>query len=105
MPNPKRTRRTAEDSKNFILSKALSLSEELGIKNFSSIQLATACDCKHSLVFYHFVNMEFLREEVMRLAVAQSNVNVVAQGLAVRDPIANTASDKLKKQALSSLKN
>lgn len=106
MSNIERTRRTAEDSKSWILLNAMALSETLGIKNFSSTQLAIACEFSgHSSVLYHFGSMEVIYDEVMRLAVQQSNVNVVAQGLAQRDPIANTASEKLKKKALSSLIN
>lgn len=100
-----RIRRTAEDSKNFILSKALGLADSVGIKNYSSTELAAECDLTHSNIFYHFDNMDFLREEVMRLAIASANVGVIAQGLAMKCPIANTAPEKLKRKALSSLNN
>lgn len=102
---PPRTRRTAEDSKRFILACALRLANSVGIKNYSSTELAAECVLTHSNIFYHFSNMDYLREEVMRLAIETANVGVIAQGLAMKCPIANTAPDKLKRKALSSLNN
>jgi AcrR family transcriptional regulator len=99
-----RTRHTAQDRKTLILDSALLLSEQLGYKNVSCLQLAETCGCGHSLILHHFINMANLRDEIMRRAVAEGNLVILAQGLVNKDPIASLAPDNLKRRALN-LKN
>lgn len=49
---------------------------------------------------YYFGSIAGLREEVMLNAIATGNHRIVAQGLALRHPMAVGAPAKLKKEAL-----
>lgn len=105
MTSEKRIRRTAEASKISILENALDLAEELGLGNFTSKDLSERCNCRHTNIFYHFGNMAYLRQEMMKLAIERRNLPVLAQGLVSKDQIARSAPDALQKQALKSLTN
>lgn len=99
----KRIRLTPEDRKANILNTALALAELQGLNNFSSPELARACNCGHPLIFHHFDGMEALRREVMQKAVDEENLNVLAQGLVSKDPIACAAPERLRQKALKNI--
>lgn len=99
----KRTRLSPEDRKDAMVSAALVLAEAQGFYNFSSTQVARACGCGHPLIFHHFEGMEGLRDEVMLKAIVEGNLNVVAQGLVSKHPLAVGAPDALKKKALKNI--
>ena len=99
----KRVRATAEDRKSEFLAKAMVLAEEKGFNRFSSLDLANAIECGHSLVFHHFINMRNLRIEVMKSAIETQNLKVLGQGLMARDEVALSAPDALKQKALKAI--
>jgi AcrR family transcriptional regulator len=102
----KRKRYAPEVRKAEILKSATLLAEEKGYKNFSSLDLAEHCGLAgHSLIFHHFKNMDAIRDEVMVRAIAEENLVILAQGMAGQDPIANGADERLRRKALSALKN
>lgn len=100
---PRRARLTPEARKEMILQCALAAAELKGFTNFSSGDVASAADCGHPLVYHHFHSMDNLRREVMKLAIKQRNLTVIAQGLANKDPVAATVSDALKAEALKNI--
>lgn len=102
----KRTRLSQEERKSSIIDGATKLSEDQGYKNFSSLELATELGLQgHSLLFHHFRSMDAIRDEVMRKAIQDENLKIIGQGIAGEDPIANAAPERLRRKALSALKN
>lgn len=49
-------------------------------------------------VNYHFQTMKFLRDEVLKLAIADKDVRLVAQGILEGNPLALTAPRALRRQ-------
>lgn len=86
-----------------ILAAALTLAAANGYKHITREGVAVRAECSPGLVTHYFSTMAQLKRAVMRAAVTQCVVAVVAQGLADRDPHARKAPAALKAQALSSL--
>lgn len=101
----KRERFSPEKRKEAIISRATELAEEKGYKNYSSLDLAKACNLRgHSLIFHHFTNMDQVREEVMKKAITDENIKILGQGIANDDKVAQSAPDRLKLRAVNALK-
>ena len=92
---------SSEDRKLQILQHAMKLSEIHGFTGFSSLDIAKSVGIGHPLIFHHFGTMNNLRADLMRLAVSNRNMLVLAQGVVARNPIALAAPESLKKQALN----
>lgn len=86
-----------------ILSAALALAAAGNYRALRRVTIADAVGMPPSLVSYYLGDMDTLRDAVMRGAVERCVLAVVAQGLAVRDPIALAAPDELKTAALATL--
>ena len=97
-------RRLSDDvRKSTIVDAALTLAERDGFTGFTRDAVATAAGCSMGLVNHHFGTMNQLRRDVMRAAIRQGVIAVVAQGLAARDPQALKAPQELKDRAARSL--
>lgn len=90
---------------NEILSIALKLAQQNGYREISRELIAKAARISPALVSVRFGTMPKLRRRLMRFAIAQACLPVIAQGLAARDGQALKASDDLKQLALASLCN
>lgn len=93
----------ANDRKQSILNAALKLSETTGYMHITREAIALEADCSPGLVSRYLGTMANMRRDVMRAAVKQRNLAVVAQGLAARDPHARRAPDDLKAAAVDTL--
>lgn len=82
---------------------ALRLAEANGYQSVTRVQIAEDQGCSRGLVLHYFGETIALRDGIMRHAIAAGNLTVLAQGLAVSDPIALRAPKALKRQALARL--
>lgn len=89
--------------KELILDTALDLSEKVGYTNVNRAELAKAARVSESLVSTYMGTMKNLRRDIMRHAIKQSRLVVLAQGLALKDPHALKAPEELQEQARQSL--
>ena len=101
--NPKELGRRADPvhRKASILASAIALSLEPG-RSYHSItrdEVATRAQVSPTLVTRYFADMSVLRAEIMEAAIRKDIPAIVAQGLAVGDSIAVTASQALKRRA------
>lgn len=85
--------------KEEILSEALRIAIVHGLAAVSGKKIAAALNVSRPAVSYHILCMGELRKDVMREAVRQEVLAVVAQGLAVGDPIATGAPEELRRRA------
>jgi AcrR family transcriptional regulator len=90
--------RTAE-----LLSVALEVASARGWRQMTRDCIAVAAGVSPALVSARLGTMDALRRSVMRAAVKQRVVSVVAEGLAVGDAQARKASDELKRLAADHL--
>ena len=99
----KKAKLARNERRSQILAASLILSASKGYTKVTREEIAEKADVAPSLVSDHFGTMAEFRRCIMRHAVEQGNVAVIAQGLAARDPHARKASDALKKQAAALL--
>lgn len=97
------TRLKPTDRKEQILAAALTLAETQGYSHVTRDGIAAEAQCAPGLVNAYFGTMINLRRDIMRAAVRERRLVVVAQGLAARDPHARKAPDDLKQAALDSI--
>lgn len=88
-----------------LLNAALEVAETQGVGAISARSVAEAAGVSRTLVSTIFPSMSRFREDVMREAVERKNLEVLAQGLAVGDPIATGAPEALKRKVMSFIKN
>lgn len=92
-----------EVRKDEIILAALNVAERDGFNNVTRITISNAANCSEALVTHHFGSMKKLKRSLMRAAVNQGRLSIIAFGLANGDKEANKASEELKRKALNSL--
>jgi AcrR family transcriptional regulator len=86
-----------------LIKAALAHATVVGYTNVTRKSLADYAKCSEALVSARFGTMKQLRRAIMRHAIMEGNLRVIAQGLAVRDAQARKAPDELKEQARAAL--
>jgi AcrR family transcriptional regulator len=76
--------KTRETSKPAILAAAVSLAKKHGLRNFSREQVAKASKMAEATVSFHFGNMDELRKEVVKAAIAGEVLSILADARADR---------------------
>lgn len=99
-----RTRKPRAERTHEIITAGLALAMLHGYHRVTREQLAQTTGLATGTVNSVFGTMHQFQRAVMRHAVEQRNLAVIAQGLALRDPIARRAPDDLKNAAADSLK-
>ena len=92
-----------EKRKEDVLAAALPLAEEHGYNNVTRNQIAQAAGVSGSSIHYYFGTIGQLRRDLMRHAVKEESLAVIAQGLTAGDPQAQKAPEELRRRALDSL--
>lgn len=82
---------------------ACQLVEAEGLAAFSRSRVAAYARCSLGTVSNAYGSMQALRDAVMREAVTRPILSVLAQGLAMGDPIAKAAPEPVRQAALASL--
>lgn len=98
-----RERMKPEDRRDDILGVALTVAEKYGYNHMSREQIAKEAMCSAGLVTHYWKSMILLRRAVMRRAVRDGNVTVLAQGIGAGDPNAKKAAPEHKKKAIALL--
>lgn len=86
-----------------ILTAALPLASARGYANVTRNDIAAAAGISGPAVQYHFGTMTQLRTDLMRHAVKQECLRVIAQGLAAQDRHAERADAELKRRAVCAM--
>ena len=87
--------------KDEILAAALVLAASTHYTRVTREAIAGAVTIKGPAIQYHFGTMSQLRRELMRAAVKQRVLSVVAQGLLARDEHAERADTALREEAVA----
>lgn len=93
------TRQLPDDRARTLLQVALGLAAIRGWRSITRDDIAAVAGVSPALVSARLGTMDALRRSVMRAAVAQRCVPVVAQGLAVKDRQAMRADETLRAAA------
>jgi len=87
--------------KELIILAALRVAEQPGgWANLTRDMVAAEAGCAAATISVHFNTMKQLRRAVMRAAIAKKNLNVLGQGLAMRDECALKADKPLREAAI-----
>ncbi len=86
-----------------IFESAAPLAYARGYQQITQQDIAVAANVSASLIHHHFGDMDDFRNAFMRWAIEVGNLQILAQGVALRDPIALAADPMLITRALASL--
>jgi len=101
---PSYERKKPEDRKREILNAAVDLARKVGYTALRRADIAQAAGCSAGLITpSYFPTMLDLQNAVMREAVRLRIPEIIAQGLAIKDPIARQAPEYVKRNALELL--
>lgn len=81
----KRSRLSAEDRKKQILACALKVSETIGYKNINRYHVSEKINVSDALITNYFKTMANLRKQILKLAVEEENLIVLAQAIVFKD--------------------
>lgn len=85
--------------RELILNAALELSKKIGYTKLTRDAVADDCKIASSLVARYFDTMAALKCAVMQAAISKQILEVIAQGLVIKDPKTLRLDDKLKNKA------
>lgn len=98
---PIKVKRAKKDMRReAILRAAVELSRKAGYMSVTRSDVAEAAGVSPALVTLYSKTMTQLRRDIMRHAVTDGVLEVIAQGLAARDPHAQKASPELQREAM-----
>lgn len=103
LPDEPDQRMSPKDRTRHLLECGLRLAERDGYKNVTMGALGMAAGVSRTLSHRYFSNVNQFRVAVMRAAVKQENLTVIAQGLAAKDPHALKAPEELRRRAAATL--
>ena len=86
--------------KEEIVAVALKLAEASHYAQVQRKQIADIMGVTPPALTYHYGTMEQLRRDIMRAAIKQENLVVVAQGLVAQDVYAKKAPEALRRRAI-----
>lgn len=92
-----------EVRREYILGVALDLAEVKHYLKITRFQLAEQCDISEGLVTHYFGTMTKLRRDIIRHAIKERRLPIIAQGLTSNDPHARKAPPELQREALNNV--
>ena len=97
MGRPRKFKRMA------VLEAAIALAEDFGYQNITRKQIADVTCTSPATVSNMFGSMDQLKQEVVKCAIAESNLVIFGQALSAKNRLALQASDGLKKAAAEAM--
>jgi AcrR family transcriptional regulator len=98
----KHEKMAAREREAHILAAALVVAERHGYHRFTLQQVADEAEVDKTLPLHYFGTMVALRRDVMRAAIKQGVLAIIAQGITLRDRHAQKAPPELRARALQS---
>lgn len=101
--NKKRQLMPAADRREQILTVAVAMAAENHYQKITRDEIAQRAGVAMGLVTKYFSTMAQLRRDIMRAAIREKNLTIIAQGLVAKDSHALKASHELKVAATAEL--
>lgn len=86
-----------------LLAVAVDVADSEGFLSLTHSKVANRAGVVKGTVFHHFKTIDALRDDVMKVAVKEEMLRVIASGLAMGNKIAIDAPTNVKKVALASI--
>lgn len=96
-------RLTPEIRREQILAAAVELAKSKGYSNITREDVAAKAGCSIGLVTLRFSTMEILKKAVMNFAVKNGVLEIICQGLMLKNRTALGVPDKIKKAAVATV--
>jgi AcrR family transcriptional regulator len=96
-----RVRKHKKIRKDMVLCTAIEMALKVGYQHLIRDEVAKEAGISGSLVNKYFGTIEKLKKEVLRAAIEKGIIEIVAQGLGMRDPDAMKAPEEIKQKAYS----
>jgi len=93
-----------QDRREMIVRAGLLAAQQVGYQNLTRRIVARRAETSSSLIQFHFNTMEELRSAIVRQAIEDENLQVVAQALGVLHDDAVAAPEAVKTKAIAYLK-
>ena len=103
LPRPERAAAMRAERRASIMSAAITLASREGYRAMTREQVAGLAGVAVGSINHEFGTMDALREAVMREAVEGERLDIVAQGLADKHPVACGAPGDMKEAAVRAL--
>lgn len=97
----KTSRESAVARKSQILAAAFNIAKERGLSSASQTAVADRLGVSRSLVINYY-KIEDLQNAIVKQAISECNLSILADGIAARVPQAVAAPEALKQEALKS---
>lgn len=91
------------DRKASILDAAYTAAKKLGYNNFRLTHVAEAAECSTALVMIYYKTMAQVRRDVMRAAIRDEHLPIIAVGIALKDPYCRKISPELRARAIATV--
>lgn len=91
------------DRKASILDAAVTVARRHGYSNFRMHHVSTEAGCSNALVVIYWKTMEQIRRDVMRVAIRERHLDIIATGIALKDPRCRKLPAELHQAAIDSL--
>lgn len=98
-----RKRMQPDERSGQILAAAVTLAKRSGFRKLTRDGIAKAAKVSTGLVSNYFGSMDNMRDEVMRVAVRDDILPIIAQGVAERNRIALKAPADVRRRAIAGL--
>jgi AcrR family transcriptional regulator len=95
-----RCRKQPKERKDQLLTEALILSKELGYSHITRDGVANRAGVSYGLVTRYFDSIDNLKRLVMKKAIKEEVVEIIAQGLVRKDPLTKKLNPQLKAKVL-----
>ena len=96
-------RKPANERREEVLNVALQLAIEVGYTQVTRERISSVIGITKQAIQHHIGSMDELRTDMMREAIARECLPVIAQGMALRDPLVHSASSDLLGRARQAL--
>lgn len=89
--------------KQLIIETAYHITKREGFAALTRDGVADEAGIARGAINHQFGTMDELRDAVMQLAIEDGELPIIAHGLSIGHPVARTAPDDIKRQALNTL--
>ena len=98
--NKMRERKQPNERKNELLSEAIKLAKEVGYSHITRDGVAERAGVSYGLVTRYFQSIDNLKCLVLKKAIQDEVLEIIAQGLVRKDPLLRRLSPELKNRVL-----
>lgn len=91
------------DRKASILDAALAAARKHGYNDFRLVHVAELAECSTGLVMSYYKTMAQVRRDVMRAAIRDELLPIIATGIVLKDPYCRKITPELRARALATI--